>query len=142
LIEPFGGPAGVDVPKLKVTPQEKKWSSEFLSKSGVMAGVTVVGVHPGASIAAKRWPIENFAQVCRELVSRQLAVVSFVEPSGFGQELGEIPGVIAARVTLRQMIALIQRCSLLVCNDSGPMHIAGAVGVSVVAVFGSGISGL
>ena len=42
-------------------------------------------------------------------------------------------------MNLRELIALIQRCDVLVCNDSGPMHIAGALGVPTVAVFGSGI---
>jgi ADP-heptose:LPS heptosyltransferase len=50
-----------------------------------------------------------------------------------------VGGVIAAKVSLRELIALIQRCEVLVCNDSGPMHIAGALGVPTVAVFGSGI---
>ena len=40
---------------------------------------------------------------------------------------------------LRELIALLPRCDVLVCNDSGPMHIAGALGVPTVAVFGSGI---
>jgi ADP-heptose:LPS heptosyltransferase len=44
-----------------------------------------------------------------------------------------------AKVDLREMIALLERCDVLLCNDSGPMHLAGALGVPTVAVFGSGI---
>jgi ADP-heptose:LPS heptosyltransferase len=47
--------------------------------------------------------------------------------------------VITVKVNLRELVALIQRCDVLVCNDSGPMHIAGALGVPTVSVFGSGI---
>ena len=100
----------------------------------------LVAIHPGASIHEKRWPIERFAEVARDLVGRQgIKVLAFAEPEGYGDSLGQIEGVIPAKVGLRQMIALLERCSLLICNDSGPMHIAAALGVPTVAVFGSGI---
>lgn len=139
LLEPFGGAPGLETPKLSLDPEEERWAAEFLTNSGVAADAIVVGLHPGASFAAKRWPLDNFAQVCRALVARHLAVIAFIDPGGYGEQLKEIPGAIAAKVTLRQMIALIARCRLLVCNDSGPMHIAGALGVPAVAVFSSGI---
>ena len=100
----------------------------------------LVAIHPGASIAEKRWPIERFEAVARDLVRRPgIKVLAFVEPEGYGYSLGQIEGVIPVRVGLRQMVALLERCGLLICNDSGPMHIAAALGVPTVAVFGSGI---
>ncbi len=69
-----------------------------------------------------------------------VSVLAFSDPEGYGAELGEIAGVTIARVELRQMMALVERCRLLVCNDSGPMHVAGAMGIPVVALFGSGVA--
>ena len=87
----------------------------------------------------KRWPLDRFREVAIATTARGFRVLAFAEPSGYGAELFDIPGVVGARVSLREMMALIERCSLLVCNDSGPMHIAGALGVPTVAMFGSGI---
>jgi ADP-heptose:LPS heptosyltransferase len=67
-------------------------------------------------------------------------VLAFVDPEGYGSVISDVDEVIPAQVELRQMIALLSRCDLLVCNDSGPMHIAGALGVPTVAIFGSGIN--
>jgi ADP-heptose:LPS heptosyltransferase len=100
----------------------------------------LVAIHPGASIAEKRWPLDRFEEVARDLVGRpEIKVLAFAEPGGYGESLNRIEGVIPVNIGLRQMIALLERCSLLVCNDSGPMHLAAALGVTTVAVFGSGI---
>jgi len=84
--------------------------------------------------------MERFAEVAERLVARAgVRVLIFVDPSGYGTELGRTYGRMIARVALPGMIALLERCDLLVCNDSGPMHIAAALGVTCVAVFSSGI---
>lgn len=140
LLAPFGGPIATSPAQLVVTTGEKEWADRYLRERGISANDRIVGIHPGASLKEKRWPIERFAEVAKSLGAKpQIRVVAFADTQGYGAELGKIEGVTLATVGLRQMIALIQRCYLLVCNDSGPMHIAGALGVPVVAVFGSGI---
>ena len=122
-------------------PAERDWAENYLASNGVHEGDVVVGVHPGASLVQKRWPIERFAEVVQALNKCPgVRTLVFVEPTGHGAILSEGHDVITAKVGLREMIALIDRCELLVCNDSGPMHIAGALGVPVVAVFLSGIN--
>jgi ADP-heptose:LPS heptosyltransferase len=92
-------------------------------------------------VPAKRWPLDRFREVTRALTSRQdVRVLAFIDPQGYGESLSEIEGVVPVMVGLREMMALIERCQLLVCNDSGPMHIAGALGIRTVAIFGSGIN--
>ncbi|MFL5525408.1 MAG: glycosyltransferase family 9 protein, partial [Gemmatimonadaceae bacterium] len=137
---PFGGPVGADTPTLKLDDAEERWAAMFLAANGASTEDLIVGIHPGASIPAKRWPLERFAEVATEILRRRDAkVLVFVAPDGYGESLAVIPGVITAKVGLRDLIALVARCDLLVCNDSGPMHIAGALGVPTVSVFGSGI---
>jgi heptosyltransferase-2 len=140
LLEPFGGAAAVHAPRLYLEDSERSWSNGYLASRGVAKDDLLVGIHPGASLAEKRWPLERFSEVATATAAQPgVRVLAFAEPSGYGSELFAIPGVVGAQVTLRQMMALIERCGLLVCNDSGPMHIAGALGVPTVAMFGAGI---
>jgi ADP-heptose:LPS heptosyltransferase len=140
LLEPFGGPIEIRTPSLAVSTDEQLWATEFLRANGADPSHLLVGIHPGASVAEKRWPIERFDTVARDLVGRaNVDVLAFIEPGGYGSSLAGITGVIAAKVELRQMVALLASCDLVLCNDSGPMHLAGALGVPTVAVFGSGI---
>ena len=141
LLQPFGGPVEEAFPRLTVTAAERRWATEFLARHTVSTEDRIVGIHPGASVPEKRWPLERFAEVAASVAqSPDTKVLAFVAPDGFGEQLGRVPGVITARVDLRKLMALIERCEVLVCNDSGPMHIAGALGVPTVSVFGSGIN--
>ena len=141
LLATFGGPQTVEAPRLKVSEVERRWADDFLRVSGVSPGTLLVGVHPGASVAEKRWPLDRFSEVAASLTRRDGArVLAFIDPQGYGAALAEVSGVIPAKVGLRELMALIERCRLLVCNDSGPMHIAGALGVPTVAIFGTGIN--
>ena len=141
LLELFGGPVEIEKPRLRVSESERRWGAEYLLAKGISPTETIVGIHPGASVPEKRWPLDRFREIAETLTQRHGArVVAFVDPEGYGASLGEIDGVVTAQVGLRQLMALIERCELLVCNDSGPMHIAGALGVPTVAIFGSGIN--
>lgn len=141
LLRILGGPPSDAVTGLKVSPEERHAANEFLSTRGVSDDDVVIGIHPGASLSEKRWPLDRFADVARVLAARpRTSVVAFADPAGYGERLGETPGVIRAQTSLRELAALIDRCDVMVCNDSGPMHIAGGVGTPVVAVFGNGIA--
>jgi len=140
LLKPFGGPVTVDAPRLKVSEAERGWASAYLAVHGASTETRLVGIHPGASIPAKRWPLERFAEVAAHVARTPDAkVLAFVAPDGYGEQLAQVPDVMSAKVNLRELMALIACCDVLVCNDSGPMHLAGALGVPTVSVFGSGI---
>ena len=127
-------------PRLKLAQSERDWAEEFLLAHGVSPGDVLVGVHPGASVLQKRWPLERFRAATRYLAQRPgVRALVFVDPAGYGDALSGEADVILAKVDLRRLMALLERCDFLLCNDSGPMHLAGALGVPVVAVFGSGI---
>ena len=140
LLDSFGPKPRAKVPTLAVTAAESEWATRFLSERGIAPGDDFIAIHPGASKAEKRWPLEKFEQVARDLTAHGHRVLPLADPAGYGVSLERATGIGAARVSLREMIALIARSRLLVCNDSGPMHIAGALGVPTVAVFGPAVS--
>jgi heptosyltransferase-2 len=140
LLEPFGGCTSVQIPHLRVEESERSWAKRYLSSRGIERDDLLIGIHPGASLAEKRWPLERFSEVAAATAREHgVRVLAFAEPGGYGSDLFRIPGVVGVHVGLRELMALIERCDLLVCNDSGPMHIAGALGVPTIAMFGAGI---
>jgi heptosyltransferase-1 len=93
---------------------------------------------PGTNWPTKRWPVEKFSELAKQLRER-FNLPSVVGGGPEEQELaGQIPGTLnlAGKTTLNQLVALIRRAELVVSNDSGPMHIAAALGKPLVAPFG------
>jgi heptosyltransferase-2 len=130
---------------LTVTKAERRWAVEALKGLGLEGPRCFVGLNPGAAFGpAKRWPAERFAALGDRLVGALGADV-LVFGSKDERPLAEAvaramqrtPLVIAGTTTLRQWMALTERCRLVVANDSGAMHTSAAMGVPVVAIFGS-----
>jgi heptosyltransferase-2 len=106
----------------------------------------LLGLNPGAEYGpAKRWPAERFAAVARE-VSRKNDNCLWLAFGGAGDrelcdEVARLAGGgilnLAGKTSLRQLMALLKRCRVVLTNDTGPMHVAAAVGTPVVVPFGS-----
>ena len=117
----------------------------LLREAGVEAGETLIGIGPsGGHSVLKQWPPDRFAQLGERLREEQGArLLLFGGPgeAALGQMLADQigPGAVnvVGRTSLRQMAALMARCRLYVGNDSGPTHVAAAMGIPVVAIFGS-----
>ncbi|MBA3341155.1 MAG: glycosyltransferase family 9 protein [Gemmatimonadaceae bacterium] len=129
-------------PELVVTPEERDEATRLMRAYGFSEEDLVVAVHPGGSSATKRWAAENFSVVAAELVDRHDAkLLVLVNPDGCGADM-RLPAETAfVRTSIREMMALLEQSDMLLCNDSGPMHIATALGVPVVAVFRTGNPG-
>lgn len=107
---------------------------------------TLLGLSPGAHYGpAKRWPAESFAAVARAVSSRSGNCL-WLALGGAGEEkvcsdVARLTGGgvvnLAGKTSLRELMALLKLCRVLLTNDSGPMHLAAALGTPVVAVFGS-----
>jgi heptosyltransferase-2 len=99
----------------------------------------VVGISPGAAYgSAKRWPADRFAEVARAY-SPVVLFGSAAERDLCDSIARAVPGAInlAGQTTLREFIDLAAACRLFLTNDSGAMHIASALGVPTVTVFGA-----
>lgn len=126
-------------PKLAVSDDERDEAERLLESYGVLGDEIILGVHPGGSHELKRWAEDNFAQVARTLESRPgVRVVVFIDPDGCGRDMELGKDAIFVRTSIREMMALLTHCDVLLCNDSGPMHVAAALGVPVVAIFRTG----
>ena len=140
LLAPFGGPTASSRPTLKPMETARQWATEWLASRGVSTETVLVGVHPGASVASKRWPLDRFEEILDRLSERpNVKSMVFVDPDGYGSSLPDDDRRLLVRQDLPKLVALLEQCDLLVCNDSGPMHIAAALGVPCVAVYSSGI---
>ncbi len=112
-----------------------------LSAAGIVPGERLAGIHPGAAWATKRWLPERYAELCRRLKADGFTPVLIGGPgdAALGREIAAASGAadMIGKTELADLKALMGRLSLFVTNDSGPMHLAAASGVPVVAIFGA-----
>ena len=130
---------------LEVRQSDREAARDLLRRNGVEAGAVLIGLNPGASYGgAKRWLPDRFAEVADHLAGKYSARIILL---GSGAELPishcvagrmKCPSVnLAGQTTLGQLMGLLKECALLITNDSGPMHLAAALRVPQVAIFGS-----
>ena len=146
---------------LFVTPQEVEVARQKFDLSAISG--PIFGINPGAEYGpAKRWPVERYIAAAKEIQEKtkcawivfggrndtelagqiQSALggkrESFSSPSSNNSRLGE-PAIfnVAGRTSLRELMSLMKLCRVFLTNDTGPMHVAAALGVPVVAIFGS-----
>jgi heptosyltransferase-2 len=131
------------VPQIYITNEEAAAAQAFLEKNN-LKGKPVFGAAPGASYGpSKRWPAERFASVLKGLTDEYGgAALVFGGPEDKEACAGvkeALPSAIdlSGKIPLREAVALMSCARAFITNDSGPMHIAAALGVPTVAVFGS-----
>lgn len=103
----------------------------------------VVVLHPGAYWASKRWPEERWRELAVR-IARSFPGTAIVVTQGPGEErlvsrIGMFPGgevLSAGKTTLGQLIALLGRAQLVIASDTGPLHIAAAMGTRVIGLYG------
>jgi predicted lipopolysaccharide heptosyltransferase III len=125
-----------------VPPESQTWSKGFLSELGMGESKPIIAIHPGSPVPLKRWLPERFAKLADILIERKMQVL-FIGGPNERQLVGEIqsqmrhkPANIAGRTNLQQLGAVLHNCHLFIGNDSGPMHLAAAVGARVIGLFG------
>ncbi len=108
----------------------------------------IFGLNPGAEYGpAKRWPSEKFIAAAKEIQQRtncvwlfsaaksDLPIITAQIQSAIGNRQSAIN--LAGQTSLRELMALLKLCRVLLTNDTGPMHVAAALGTPVVVPFGS-----
>lgn len=94
-------------------------------------------LHPGARIGVRRWPEAYFAVLIERLRARfDFHLVLVPDPDGYGSALRPLADAVLRPLTVPELVDVLGRCDLLLCNDSGPGHIAAACGRPVLPVFG------
>jgi heptosyltransferase-1 len=114
------------------------------SASGFATGIAApfVLLNPGAGWGAKRWPVGRYAVLARSLREAGYCIVINAGPGedSIAHELSsmlrETSGVTVLHPTLAELIAITRRASLIVAGDTGPLHLASALGRPVVGIFG------
>jgi heptosyltransferase-2 len=147
LLEQLGfSPTEKILPNLFPSERDKKIVDIFFSEKTISLEQKIIAIAPGSVWNTKRWLKENFISLSKKLVEENFSVI-FVGGKNDEQLCTEIQNSVssnnifnsAGKFTLLQSAEIIRRCSVLVSNDSAPMHLAVAMRTPVVAIFGATI---
>ncbi len=143
------GVNGTDL-KLQVSRDKEAdiWAQDFFTKHK-LSGKPVIAMHPAASCPTRFWPVEFYADLADRLIRENKVAVIIVGDKLVQPAAGKIiaragNGAIdvAGQTSLSQLISLISLCRVLISNDSGPVHLAAAVGIPVISIFLRAQSGI
>lgn len=135
----------VDRIHLNIQPNEKAWAARQLKGLGLEGPRFLVGLTPGAAFGpAKRWLLDRYADLADRLIgalNADVLIFGSQSEKSLAEDIAHMmehtPTILAGETTLRQLMAMLAQCRLVITNDSGSMHLAAALGLPVVAVFGS-----
>jgi heptosyltransferase II len=136
LVEAVSGVSSAKRLDFRLTSVGSNLAEQFLSERGIPSGTFLVGIHPGARSTSRRWGKDRFAEVARRLLTQTDAHILWFSEPGTSEARPALERCYTASLSLRPFLSLLSCCQLLICNDSGPMHLANLLGVPVVAVFG------
>src|SRR5688572_9143735 len=149
LVAELGANSSPAPPRINVTQEEVE---TLRTKYSLAPGVPIIALNPGAEYGpAKRWPADRFVQSALQIESAQPCVWFITGGPGdvpLAAELlsnlqrllpaaGERLKNVAGATTLRELCVVLAACDVVITNDTGPMHLAAAVGTPVVVPFGS-----
>ncbi|MDP2939634.1 MAG: glycosyltransferase family 9 protein [Candidatus Omnitrophota bacterium] len=125
--------------------QERELSvKELLSSQGIAETNLVIGINPGARRLTRRWPIEKFvilSKLITKYYNAKLVITGSIHEKNLAQiiknEVGENVVVTSGLLGLSELILLIKLCRIYITNDTGPMHIANALGVPLIVLIGA-----
>jgi heptosyltransferase-1 len=122
-------------PLLPVDPAAEAWADGILR-----SGEPVVLINPGAGWGAKRWPVERYAEVARVLLNREFRILVNAGPGEvlLANEIVKRTGGGANPLlcSVEQLVAITRRVCLVIAGDTGPLHLACALGRPVVGIYG------
>ena len=140
ILKPLGIENVPRIPVLKTSPGDDSAVEAMLKKQKAHSRELLVGIFPGAGNASRVWPLEKFAEVADHLIRNdRVRVIVFAGP----EERALVPQMRAVfptgtiffdRLTIPQLASAQARLTLFISNDTGPAHIAAAVGTPVVVI--------
>jgi len=136
-------------PFMPIRQESEQWAERLFRERGIDKSSKIIAIHPGASCPSKIWPGDRFAAVADNLVDKYAAQVLFVSGPKDTVLVDKVISHMRRRAinlagnsSLSQLASLLKRCDLFISNDSGPVHIASALGVPVISIFGRKQDGL
>jgi lipopolysaccharide heptosyltransferase II len=125
-----------------LTEDDRSKAVELMASAGVTGEKPIVALSPGSSVAAKEWYPERYAELADRLIGDGMDVLIV----GSASERAAIDSVndnakqrivdLAGKTGIAVLASVLERCSVVVSNDTGPMHLAVSVNTPVVAIFG------
>ncbi len=143
-IAPLGIPEQERRLELYTGREDDAYAEDLFSRECLSSGI-VIALNPGASNAVKVWSIGRFSELAdalAETLSAKIIIIGGKEDATLAEAIaGDAekarPLVLAGKTTLLQLGAILRKCDLLVSGDTGPLHLATAVGTRVVGLYGS-----
>jgi heptosyltransferase-2 len=130
---------------LNLNQRDRFRAEKILLKQHLSSDERIIGINPGATYGpAKQWPVDRYARLAERIQAFSKArVIIFGGPGdkrlgrNISGKMRHQPVDLSGETSLGEAMALIERCELFITNDSGLMHVAAALNVPLVAVFGS-----
>jgi ADP-heptose:LPS heptosyltransferase len=141
----YGLPASESTPKLYLKESDREWARDFWKSKGVTLEERskVIILHPGSGSRKKVWPLDRFLTLAHALQDHLASKILIVLGPAEGPEVQRVfegmrpPTVILARgLTLLQLASVMEGCWFFIGNDSGISHMAAALGLPTVVIFG------
>jgi len=136
----------IDAPRMRFEPTARERQSVSRPSRLRVALFTGGGSNPGMDLTAKRWPLERYQELARRLIHELDAQILLIGGPGdvpLNQQLQDALGIqedaiinLTGKTSLGELAAQLEQCSLFIGNDSSPMHLAAAVNIPVIAIFG------
>ena len=143
LVRALGIPADEIAYRLPVGEQERRLVAELLVRCGDQGSKTLVAINPVAKWATKLWSNAKFAELADRLIAEHDALIVFTGSQSDRNVITRIGSLmkheatnLAGETNLKTLAALYERTGVAVVTDTGPMHLAAALGTPVVALFG------
>ncbi len=129
-------------PEVFLSDAEVGWATESLADKGINAEALTIAIHPGAHYPSQRWPAERFGELAKRMLEQcgaRIIILGSSDEAGLLKVVKRSVGdgiQIFSCSGIREFMALLSKCDLLVCNNSGPLHIASALKVPTVSMIG------
>ena len=131
--------------ELFLTESDRRYARDVMERQGIDGDEPTVGLFPGAGWKLREWMPDRFAEIGDRLVRNFGTQVAIFGGAHELQLASDVVNLMTEQATsfagshqIRQLAALIERCNLFLTNDTGPMHIAAALRIPTVALFGPG----
>ncbi len=145
VLKQVGIPTPILNTTFSISEENEEWTSKFLGEQDIKCELPIITIHPGSPISIKRWQPERFAELADWLIVQKQAQILFVGVPDEIQIVTQIQDLmknnstnIVGKTTIPQLASILKNSRMFIGNDSGPMHLAAAVGTPTVGLYGPG----